>query len=362
MKNLYLILLSAGLFACKSATPPSETSQTPFPRIDVHTHYDYDRDSLPALLEQWNMRTVLILVAFGDSAEDQKSWNAMLAHQKAHPETFFLCSGFDGTGIDQPDFAEKKIALIQSHITDGARMVKVWKNFGMVNKDESGKYIQIDDPRLQPIWDYLTENNIPVIAHIGEPLQAWRELELGNPHYNYFRDHPQYHAYLHPEIPRYEEIIQARDNWIEKNPNLTIIGAHMGSMSHDVDMVAARLERFPNFYVETAARVGDLTRQDFEKMHNFMIRYQDRVLYGTDLGTNEPQSALSQENLQSEQTYLKKILELDWAYFGGKDSMNYNSPMISFPVKTKALDLPDSVVQKFYYQNAAKILGIENGG
>ncbi|MEZ4775294.1 MAG: amidohydrolase family protein [Bacteroidia bacterium] len=360
MKNLYLILL-AGIFACNTATTPSETSQAPFPRIDVHTHYNYDRDSLPALLSQWNMRTILILVALGDSVKDQQRWDAMVAHQQAHPETFFLCSGFDGTGIDAPDYAAKKIAMIKSHIAAGARMVKVWKNFGMVTKDAAGKFIQIDDPRLQPIWDYLTENNIPVIAHIGEPLQAWRELEPGNPHYNYFRDHPQYHAFHHPEIPRYEEIIQARDNWVERNPNLTIIGAHMGSMSHDVDMVAERLDRFPNFYVETAARVGDLTRQDFEKMHNFMIRYQDRVLYGTDLGTSEPQSTLSQESLQSEQSYLGKILELDWAYFGGKDSMNYNSPMISFPVKTKALELPDSVVQKFYYKNAARILRIENG-
>ncbi|MEZ4826413.1 MAG: amidohydrolase family protein [Bacteroidia bacterium] len=358
MKNVSLLLITAILLACHSG--PEKDSPV-FQRIDFHAHYNYSRDSLPALLQKWNMQAVLILVALGDSAKDNSRWEAMKAHRQAFPDRFFLCSGFDGTGIDDPAYAEKKISMIRAHIEAGAKMVKVWKNFGMVTKDASGKYIQIDDPRLQPVWDFLADEGIPVIAHIGEPLQAWRELEEGNPHYNYFRDHPQYHAYLHPEIPRYEEIIAARDNWIRKNPRLTIVGAHMGSMSHDVDMVAARLEEFPNLYVETAARVGDLTRQDYDKMHNFYIRYQDRILYGTDLGTSEPQDTRSAEEQKNEMDYFDKILTLDWQFFSGKGPMTYDSPMISFPVETHGLELPDSVLRKFYYDNALKILMPEKG-
>ncbi|MDX2246882.1 MAG: hypothetical protein SF052_08920 [Bacteroidia bacterium] len=263
MKKLLLIFLPFFL-SCGAQKPSTNAPKPLFSRIDFHAHYNFERDSLPALFQSWNMRAVLIQVALGDSLRDQKNWEEMVKHYQDFPDQFFLCSGFEGTGIDETNYAAKKIEMIQKHITDGARMVKVWKNFGMVTQDVSGKYIQIDDPRLQPIWDYLTENDIPVIAHIGEPLQAWRELE-------------------------------------------------------------------------------------------------HRILYGTDLGTDEPQQNLSPENRQNELNYLKKILSVDWAYFSGKDSMIYDSPMISFPVATEGLNLPDSVLHKFYYENAAKILKIENG-
>ncbi len=233
-------------------------------------------------------------------------------------------------------------------------MVKVWKVHGMEIKDAAGKYVQIDDSRMQPIWDFLAEKNIPLIAHIAEPQQAWRPLKEGNPHYNYYKNNPQYHAYLHPEVPSWETIIAARDRWIERNPNLTIVAAHMGSMSHDVGMVAERLEKYPNMYVETAARFGDLTGQDSKKVRDFFIRYQNKILYGTDFGFSSPEEG---ETSQGDCDYLDNVMALHWQYFSGRDSIDFNSPMISYPVKTKSLNLPDTVLRKFYRDNALKVLG-----
>lgn len=231
----------------------------------------------------------------------------------------------------------------------------------MVDKDAAGNYIQIDDERLQPIWDFLIKENIPVLAHIGEPLQAFRPLvkEERNPHYNYFSNNPQYHAYQHPEIPRWETIMQARDNWLARNPLLVVIGAHMGSMSHSVDEVAKRLEQFPNFYVEPAARFGDLVRQDSKKMRDFFIKYQDRILYGTDLGTSLPAEEQSVEAQENRKQYTKRLIELHWEYFSGADSLYYDSPMISFPIPTKSLNLPDSILRKVYWKNAMKVLQLD---
>ena len=53
---------------------------------------------------------------------------------------------------------------------------------------------------------------------------------------------PQYHGFLHPEVPGYEKQIQARDNLLARHPRLKVVGCHLGSLEYDVDEIAKRLE------------------------------------------------------------------------------------------------------------------------
>ena len=363
MKNTLLFLVAIlSLIACKSKTEDKSSNdaqavsvdQKSVKKIDMHAHFKYERDYLPDFYKIWNMQALLVDVAIADSVGVNRSWDEYVAHTKAQPELFFLCSSLIGDNIDAPDFAQKEIERLKSEIEAGAKMMKVWKNFGMVTKDASGKFIQIDDPRLQPIWDFLKESGIPVMAHIGEPVQAWRPLDdPNNPHYGYYTDHPEYHAYQHPEIPSYETIITARDNWIANNPELKILCAHMGSMSHDVDMVAERLDKFPNIYVEPAARFGDLVGQDSDKMRAFFEKYQDRIMFGTDYGTSSPRNGKTPEELKSEEQNLDESYGRLWTYVATKDSVAVRGQ------KNKGLGLSADVLKKFYYQNAVDFLKLE---
>ncbi|MDH5400116.1 MAG: amidohydrolase [Cyclobacteriaceae bacterium] len=354
-------ILAFWLLACNAPSQKEETkeevssqprNQADFKKIDFHTHYRYDREYLVPLLKKWNMQTVLIDVPKEDLIQNDTLWAAMKAQYNKHPDQFYLCAGFESSNIDDPEFANKIIAKLEDDFANGARMVKVWKIHGMVTKDASGKYIQIDDPRIQPVWDHLTKRNIPVIAHIGEPLQAWRPLDENNPHYGYYKEHPEYHAYNDPEVPQWEEIMAARDNWIAKNPNLTIVAAHMGSMSHDLKLVAERLDKYPNMYAETAARWGDIVLQDPTLVQDFFIKYQDRVLYGTDFGINSLPDPNNPDNGQG--NTIEKRMDMHWQYLSGSDSLLFDRG--SLQVKTHSLNLPDSVLRKFYYDNAMGIL------
>jgi predicted TIM-barrel fold metal-dependent hydrolase len=359
MRNLTFILLTF-LFGCQSPdSGQQETAAVPsqeeIEKIDFHAHYRYDRDFLVPLLAEWNMRALLVDVSKTDSTGVHRYWDQIHALEAQYPDRFFLCTGFDAFGIDEPGYADRIIAQLEEEIAAGAQMVKVWKNFGMVYKDAEGNYVQIDDPRLQPIWDYLIGQGIPVLAHIGEPIQAWRPLEEGNPHYGYYRNHPEYHAYQHPEIPSWETIIEARDNWLASNPQLTVVGAHNGSMSHDVDLIAQHLDRYPNFYVENAARFGDLVRQNSDKVRDYFIKYQDRILYGTDLGTGEPAPELSPEELENEKARIRNMINRQWEYLSSADSLYADSAGF-FGVDTRGLGLPDTVLRKVYAENALEIL------
>jgi predicted TIM-barrel fold metal-dependent hydrolase len=361
-KNIYLLFALITLMACKSKSEKESAEKDEvvyidkqdIKKIDVHSHFSYDRDYFPSFFEEWNMQGVLVDVAIANSSEIRRSWNEYVVLAQTRPDVFWLCSSLIGVGIDAPEFAEKEIARLTLEIEQGAKMVKVWKNFGMVTKDTSGNFIQIDDPRLQPIWDFLKEKGIPVMAHIGEPVQAWRPLDdPNNPHYGYYKGHPEYHAFKHPEIPTYETIISARDHWIENNPDLQILCAHMGSMSHDVDMIADRLDKFSNMFVEPAARFGDLAGQDSKKVRTFFEKYQNRIMFGTDYGNAAMQDSLTTIELKNERSNLNADYDRLWKYLSGTDSLEIRNQ------KTIGLGLSKNILQKVYYQNMADFLKVE---
>jgi predicted TIM-barrel fold metal-dependent hydrolase len=222
--------------------------------------------------------------------------------------------------------------------------VKVWKDIGMDLKDSQGRYVQIDDARFQPIWDFLVEQRIPVLAHIAEPLAAWQPLDSLNPHFWYYSNNPRYHAYAHPEIPRHETIIAARDRWLARNPRLTVIAMHLGSVEHDVREVAKRLDAYPNLYVETAARINDLAMQPSDAVRRFMIHYQDRIMWGTDFG----EGSVSREGLERSFTQ-------HWRYYAGADTVTLGSAR-GWHRTVQGLALPREALEQFAHRNAERVL------
>lgn len=330
--SIALLLLASVAAGCSDESgESSETSSLrDIPKIDIHTHYDYPREYLVPLLEEWNMRAVIVEVV---KEPTRQRWAAMKAHEAQEPEHFILATSFDASNIDEPNFAEEVIAGLKEDLAAGAKMVKVWKNVGIVYKDESGEYIQIDDPRFQPIWDFLAEEGMPMLAHIGEPRAAWLPLDEDGPHFDYYSNNPEYHTYNDPTAPRWEEIMAARDRWLERNPN---------------------------FYVETAERFGDLANQDSEKVRRFFIDYQDRVIFGTDLRSREPAEDLTEEELREQhEDVTARRYQLTWDYITSSDSMNFERTGTPFRTRTKGLGLPPDVVKKFYYDNATRLLELE---
>lgn len=346
--SLVVAALASALAGCAGRTSQSE-AVTPIaavramPKIDVHAHYSADNPGMVAALGDWNARVVLVNVASGDRPIAQK-WHEYSALATAHPGRFFLVTTFDPFRFNESDFVPKAIEQLRADIAAGAKAVKVWKNIGMELKDAQGRYVQIDDPKFQPIWDSLAAWHVPVVAHIGEPLAAWRPLNPESPHYGYYSTNPQYHAYNHPEIPRHEDIIAARDRWVARNPKLTIVGFHMASLEYDVDEVAKRLDAYPNFYVETAARINDMAMQPTEKVRNFLIRYQDRVMWGTDFG----EGTATRERLD-------QSFDEHWRYFSGADTVTLGD-FGSWRRTVKGLALPRVVLEKLAHLNAERVL------
>ncbi|MBN1559567.1 amidohydrolase family protein, partial [candidate division KSB1 bacterium] len=153
-----------------------------------------------------------------------------------------------------------------------------------------------------------------------------------------------YHMYLHPDYPSYEAQIAARDSLLAKHPDLVFVGAHLGSLEYDVDELAKRLDRFPNMAVDMAARICHFQVQDREQVRTFIIKYQDRLLYATDIGVGDS------PNLD----HIRNTWRADWQYLSSAETMTAAQVRHAFA----GLKLPRSVLQKIYHDNAKRWLGI----
>src|SRR5690606_1193091 len=224
------------------------------------------------------------------------------------------------------------------------------KNIGMVEKDADGKLIMLDDPRLAPVAKQVEKLGVPLIAHQGEPYNCWLPLDqmTTDNDREYFRNHPEYHMYLHPEMPGYEDLMGARDRFVAAHPQLEFVGAHLASLEYDVDRIAAFLDRFPNASVDLAARMSQVQYQsvrDREKVRDFFIRYQDRLLYGTDL-TFGPDADPEQFRREAH-----AVWTADWRYLATDESQRVDVIDADVP----GLALPRAVIDKIYFANAVRV-------
>lgn len=318
-------------------------------KIDGHVHIGSDS---PGLLEQavadnFTLLSIVTEVPDYPALEDQESDSRVLADH--FPGRIFHLTSFETESLHEPGWEQRTLERLEQSFANGAVGIKVWKNIGMVVKDEEGDFIQIDDPVFDPVFEYMVENDYPVMGHIGEPRACWLPIEemVVNNDRNYFARYPEYHMYLHPENPSYERLIGARDSLLMKHPDLTFIGAHLGSMEWSVDMMADHLDQFPNLSLDLTDRICYLQHQsiaDWEKVRNFFITYQDRILYGTDIETWEEDSVSVAETKKT----AHEIWMRDWIYFTSEDSLTAPAVNGSF----KGLRLPASVVDKIYYKNA----------
>jgi len=355
MKNIILLLLSLTILNCEKK--PEYYSMDDFKKvnkIDVHIHIGTKRDVFVEQARKDNFR-LLDIVVDGSKGKEKviEKYNYRLDTKSRNPNVVEFATAFSIQEWDDPDWVKNTLDWLNKSIEEGAIAVKVWKNIGMVFKDKNGELVMIDDPKLDTIFNYLTDKKIPVVGHLGEPKNCWLPIEemTVNNDKDYFKDHPQYHMYKHPEMPSYEEQIAARDRMLEKNPNLIFIGAHMGSLEWSVDELAKRLDKFPNMSVDMAARIGQIfyqTKEDREKVRAFFVKYQDRLLYATDMGDD------GMVNASIKQSEMHEVWLRDWKYFTTEDIMTSDLIEGEF----QALNLPRDVIDKIYLKNAKKWLNM----
>lgn len=342
------MMLMASMSSCDS--PGKYYSVSDFgkvKKIDAHFHYLTPDERYMRYAISQNFKLLTPIWDGEVSIKDQLLVSTKI--RRTFPDDYAFFTTFPVDSFYTAGFADNTIALIAEAIRSGATGVKIWKNIGMVLKDSAGRFVMIDDPVFDPVFGYLETNHIPVIGHLGEPKDCWLSFEkMTDPgDVSYYKNNPQYYMFMHPEVPSYEQQIRARDNLLRKHPGLDFTGAHLASLEWNVDEIAKRLDSFPNLKVDLAARMYHLQYQsklDREHVRDFMIKYQDRIVYGTDNEVHDSDNADSSKTLEN----LGKGWLSQWIYLATDSVMGI-----------KGLKLPKKVIDKIYYKNSIRYFHLD---
>ncbi len=317
-------------------TASTVVEKAKFPVIDMHSHA-YAKDEL--MLEQWvrSMKEVgveksIIMVGTAGAGFDQ----ARELYSK-YPDQFELWVGIDFDGFNKPGWTEHIVAELERCQKLGARGVGEIndKGRGLRGQREPNNFptLHADDPRMDPIFEKCAELGLPVSLHIAEPFWMYEPMDKTN---DGLMNAHKWQIPEEPGVLRHAELIATFDRAVERHPETIFIVGHMANCSHDLSILARLLDKHPNLYADTGARFAELAPVP-RRNREFFTKYQDRILYGTDLG------------------FEKHMYRTTFRLFETEDEHFYPHFMSNYHWAWHGMGLSDQVLRKIYRENALKL-------
>jgi len=316
--------------------PQHIVTRAKYPFIDVHSHQSSSMtpDGVDQLVREMDAMNMAVMVNLsGGSGQRLKSGIASLKGR--YPDRFVVFANLDVSGIGDPNWGKQAAAQLEEDVRNGAQGLKIFKNLGMTVMDATGKRVPVDDPRLDPVWEACAKLRIPVLIHTGEPWSFFQPQDRFNERWLELKLHPN-RARAADRFPTWETLMGEQHRLFARHPKTTFVNAHLGWMGNDLAKLGELLDKCPNVQTEIAAVLYELGRQP-RFAREWLIRYQDRVMFGKDAWA------------PSEYPTYFRVLETADEYF------DYYRKYHAF-WQMYGLDLPDGVLQKLYYKNALRVI------
>ena len=318
-----------------------------FPVVDVHSHFyirlRHDPQQLKGFVELMDRNQIAVSVSL-----DGRLGDRLDAHMKylwtEYRSRFAIFANIDWIGrgqrnkpetwdCHQPDFARRTVMQLEDAAKKGISGVKVFKTFGLAYRNPDGTLIEVDDSRFDRIWQACGRLGLPVIMHTADPSGPENER------YEELSRHPDWH-FPPSKFPSRDALHASRSRLFAKHPQTTFIAAHLGNDGEDLQQAEKLLKQHPNVVLEIASRISELGRQPYSA-REFLIRNQDRIMFGTDGPWPEQRYR-----------YYWRFLETQDEYFPYSEK--------PFPPqgfwRIYGVYLPDEVLKKIYFENSFRII------
>jgi len=371
MRRYFLLLLIAAATAspgCRGDAPqtpeqPPEPTSGPAwrpgyvrpPIIDMHGHI-YPKGL--ARLEQTmvdNGLAAIVNLSGGDSQDAE----AMAALARSFPRMLLFFNvdwrrraepGFGKAMADELAIAVKKL---------GFRGLKIPKVLGLYLRDEAGQRVPVDWPELDPLWDMAGALEVPVAIHTADPAAFWRPPTPDNERYEELSLHPRW-SFYGPQWPDRLVLLGELEHVFQRHPKTTFISVHFGNNAEDLTYVARILDTYPNVMIDTAARLGEFGRHPADEVRAFFIKYQTRIVFGTDIGLSDQGIMLGSQGAEEPTDKdIKPFYDAHWRFFEGKERGIPHPTPVQGRWTIDAIDLPDEVLEAVYWKNAARLLKLD---
>src|SRR6266404_3910633 len=291
--------------------PEHKIQLAKYPFIDIHSHHwnptPEHVDQLVKEMDTINLR-VLVNLSGGTGEELRKTVETMKGR---YPDRFVVFANPSYDDINTAGYGQRAAERLAADVRNGAQGLKIFKNFGMDVKYANGERVHADDPIFDPLFEKCAELKLPVLIHIAEPSAFFEPWDKNNERWEELKEFPQ-RARPPSKYPPFETLMAERNHLFAKHPKVNFI----------------------------AAVLAELGRQPYSA-HDFLVKYQDRVLMGKDIYE------------VNEYKWYFRALETRDEYF------EYYRKRHAF-WRIYGFQLPDEVLRKVYYENALKLVpGLE---
>ncbi len=325
-----------------------------FPVVDFHTHFwvkgKHDSELLHSYVAMMDRNNIAVSISLDGTLGPQLERHIAFLHESFEDRfVIFANIDFQGTGgardylrweCNQPHFVRNTVEQLREAASKGwIGGLKFFKDFGLRYRDSSGELLRIDDPRWDPIWEACGELGLPVLMHTADPSAFFVPISETNERQRELGQHPDW-SFFGDNFPAREELHAARNKVIERHPKTQFIAAHFGNDAEDLAELAVWLETYPNLHIEFASRINELGRQPYTA-RDFFIRFQDRILFGTD------------------GPWPEKRLHAYWRFLETKDEYFPYSDKVPPPQgdwNIYGIYLEDQILKKIYHYNAARLI------
>lgn len=345
----------------------SHIERAKFPLIDIHTHISVSTKSesgvslaaerqylgtpqeLLAVMDRKNIRAMVNLTGGYENGLTE----TVARYDRPYPGRFYTFAEPSYSRFKEPNYPKLQAQAIEQAHRDGARGLKILKTLGLYLRENitAGSLVKIDDPRFDPMWEACGQLNLPVAIHVSDPIAFFTPTDRFNERYEELNNHPDW-SFYGADFPSNEELLGARNRVMARHPRTQFIVLHVGNFAEDLQNVSENLDRYPNMFVDIAARIGELGRQP-RTARRFFEKYQDRIFFGTDAtphGDDYPQ-----------QVFNDKLYEIYFRFLETEDEYFDYAPARVPPQgrwRIYGINLPESMLRKVYFENAARVLRI----
>ena len=306
-----------------------------FPFIDIHSHHwEVTPEYVDKLVREMDSINLQVLVNLsGGTGEHLKHTLAVMKGR--YPDRFVVFANMSFDDLNTPGFGKRQAERLEQDVKNGAHGLKIFKNFGMDLKYANGERVHVDDPEFDPVFEKCADLKIPVLIHVAEPSAFFDPWDKTNERWLELKEFPQ-RARPPAKYPPFETLMAERNHLFAKHPRTNFIAAHLAFHGNDLERLGKLFDNYPNVNVDIAAVLAELGRQPYSA-HDFLVKYQDRVLMGKDIyDVNEYKWYFRALETRDEYFEYYRKRHAFWRIYG--------------------FQVPDEVLKKVYYKNALRLL------
>jgi len=315
--------------------PVTNVVKAKYPAIDMHTHvYGRTDEEITRWIKAMDAcgieKSIVFTGATGTRFDD------LVKLYSKYGNRFELWCGFDYSGYEQPDYGPAAVKELERCFKAGAKGVGevMFKGKGLSPSSKMKTIMLPDDPRMDILWEKCAELGLPVNLHISEDKWMYERMDSTN---DGLMNASKWEVKIENGAKSHEEMLERLENTVRKHPKTIFIAAHLANCCADLSVLAVYFDKYPNLYADISARYGEIAPIP-KYVHEFIEKYQNRIVYGTDMNFNE------------------RIYRVTFRILESADEHFYEIDMFGYHWPLYGLALTDKTLKKVYRDNALKLL------